>query len=158
MKSFRLNEKHDIDILNNQIQLTEGDALLQQSAECNLNTKIGEWFLDDELGTDLNSLLGKRSIDNEHIKSVILDSLRQVDESFEINDFAASFDSKNRKLIVNSTASTESGEKITIVNNAKQGGVRKDTSSVTMIDGGISISGNDFRVTIIDSGLIVTGG
>jgi hypothetical protein len=159
MKSFSLNENHDIDIKNNEIQMVEGTALLQQSAELNLNTKAGEWFLDSELGIDMNSLLGKRNLDSETIKSIISDGLRQIDESFEIDTFNASFDAKDRKLSISSTASTSTGEKISIMENTKQGGVKKTSgTSVSMVDGGMSITGGELKAAIINGGFVVTGG
>lgn len=114
MKSFSLNENHDIDIKNNEIQLTEGSELTRQTAECTLNTKAGEWFLNDELGIEFNSILGKGVPDDEIIKNVILDGLRQVDETFRIDKLDTAYDSNTRKLTVNFTASTENGRVITI--------------------------------------------
>lgn len=114
MKSFSLNENHDIDIKNNEIQLTEGSELVRQTAECTLNTKAGEWFLNDELGIDFNAILGKGIPDDETVKNVVLEGLRQVDETFRIDDFETAYNSKTRKLTVNFTASTDSGRVITI--------------------------------------------
>lgn len=114
MKSFSLNEKHDIDIQNNEIQLTEGSELVRQTAECTLNTKAGEWFLNSELGIDFDAILGKDIPDDETVKNVILDGLHQVDETFRIDEFNTTYDSKTRKLSVNFTASTDSGRTITI--------------------------------------------
>lgn len=114
MKSFSLNENHDIDIKNNEIQLTEGSELVRQTVECTLNTKAGEWFLNDELGIDFNAILGKGIPDDETVKNVVLEGLRQVDETFRIDDFETAYNSKTRKLTVNFTASTDSGRVITI--------------------------------------------
>lgn len=114
MKSFSLNENHDIDIKNNKIQLAEGSELLRQTAECTLNTKIGEWFLNSDLGIDFDAILGKGIPDDETIKNVILDGLQQVDETFRIDELETAYNSKTRKLTVNFTASTDSGRVITI--------------------------------------------
>ena len=114
MKSFSLNEKHDIDIQNNEIQLTEGSELTRQTAECTLNTKVGEWFLNDELGIEFESILGKGVPDDEEVKNVILEGLKQVDDTFRIDEFETSYDYKKRRLTVNFTASTDSGRVIKI--------------------------------------------
>lgn len=114
MKSFSLNENHDIDIQNNEIQLTEGSELVRQTAECTLNTKAGEWFLNDELGIDFRAILGKGIPDDETVKNVILSGLVQVDETFRIDEFETKYDPKNRKLTVNFTASTDSGRTVTL--------------------------------------------
>lgn len=114
MKSFSLDSNHDIVINNNIVQLAEGSELKRQTAECTLNTKIGEWFLNSELGIDFNAILGKREIDHETIKGVIKQGLLQVDETFTIDEFSAEYDKNTRGLKIMFTASTEDGKSITI--------------------------------------------
>lgn len=116
MKSFAVDENHDVVIYNGILQLVEGSELKRQTAECTLNTKINEWFFNDELGIDFYAILSKRAVEDETIKSVILDGLRQVDETFTIDKFAADFNKKNRKLKISFTASTEDGQTVTISN------------------------------------------
>lgn len=110
MKSFAVNAEHDIVIENNVLQLTEGAELKRQTAECNLNTKIGEWFMNDELGMDFYAILGKKEIDNDVIRGVILDALLQVDETFKIDKLSTTYDKRNRKLKIECTAVTADGE------------------------------------------------
>ena len=116
MKSFALDTAHDVVIENGVVQLAEGSELLRQSAETTLNTKIKEWFLNHELGIDFNAILGKKAVEDDVLKSVILQGLRQVDETFFLESFASKYDKRKRKLTVNVTAKTENGETITISN------------------------------------------
>lgn len=113
MKCFSLNSEHDVDIKNGVIQLVEGKELLLQTAESTVNTKIGEWFLNHDVGIDFSVLLGKNVLkDEDAIRSSILAGLQQVDSTFQIDTFTVDFNRSNRKLTVKSTASTESGETI----------------------------------------------
>lgn len=114
MKSFGVNNNHDIVIENGIIQLSEGAELTRQSAECVLNTKIGEWFLDDDMGIDMDAMLGKQAPDEDTIKGVLLEGLQQIDETFEITAFEMTFDKVKRKLKIELTAMTESGETINL--------------------------------------------
>lgn len=113
MKCFGLNNEHDIDIQNGVVQLAEGKELTRQTAECTVNTKKGEWFLNDEMGIDFSALLGKKALqDEDAIRSAILDGLQQVDPTFTIDTFETSFDRDSRKLSVKVTASTENGNTV----------------------------------------------
>lgn len=112
MKNFELNDEHDVVIENGKILMAEGTELTRQSAECVLNTKIGEWFLNDDVGIDMNALLGKNFPDDDEMKSIILQGLRQIDETFEITAFKADYDRATRKMKIELTAMTESGETI----------------------------------------------
>jgi hypothetical protein len=112
MKNFELNDEHDVVIENGKILMAEGTELTRQSAECVLNTKIGEWFLNDDVGIDMNALLGKNFPDDDEMKSIILQGLRQIDETFEITAFKADYDRATRKMKIELAAVTESGETI----------------------------------------------
>ena len=117
MKSFGLNNAHDVDIVNNTIQMANGAELKRQSVECTLHTKIGEWFLNDSLGIDFDSMLVRqKDMDEETIKAIILRGLYQVDDTFTMHDFRMGYDKKERKLSISFTVTTESGESITFSN------------------------------------------
>lgn len=55
-------------------------------------------------------------IDEEIIKSVILQGLQQVDDSLVIDNFTTYFDKSTRKLSITFTARNQNGESITIKN------------------------------------------
>lgn len=114
MKGFSVDETHDIVIKNGVVQLVEGSELKRQSTECTLNTKKGEWFFDISHGIDFNAILGKREVDIEEIRNIIMDGLTQVDDTFTIDNLTTNYDKKHRKLTVEFTATTESGESITL--------------------------------------------
>lgn len=114
MKSFAINDAHDVMIENGIVQLADGSALTRQSAECVLNTKIGEWFFNEELGTDHNAMLGKREIDHDELRNIILNGLLQVNETFTISNLTTDYNKNTRKLFVSFTATTEDGESITL--------------------------------------------
>lgn len=113
MKCFSMNSQHDVEIRNGVIQMTEGAELTRQTAETTVNTKMGEWFLNHELGIDFTPLLGKDALKNEDaIRNAILVGLQQVDSTFQIDTFDLEHNSANRRTAVKLTASTESGRTI----------------------------------------------
>lgn len=158
MKSFSLNNNHDIDITNNIVQMAEGAELKRQTVECTLNTKKGEWYLNDELGADLGALLGKKSVDEDTIKNVMLDALQQVDETFRIDKLSATYDKKNRKLMIDSAASTENGDTIAISDDTIRGMRENAGSSIKFVDGGEQITGDAIMVSIVNNGFVVKMG
>lgn len=115
MKSFSLNSAHDVEIVNNVVQLAEGAELKRQSAECNLNTKKGEWFLNTALGINMNAMLVRQSeLSEDVVQSTILDGLYQVDETFAMHDLNIDYAKTTRKLTVGFKATTDDGESISI--------------------------------------------
>ena len=172
MKSFAVNDAHDIVIENGIVQLVEGSELKRQSAECTLNTKKGEWFFNEELGINFNLLLGKKSeLDSETIRSVLMDGLLQVDESFVIHQILTNYDKHKRKLTVGFTATTENGESITLSDTWNRKTNETDMT-ISLANGGLVLSGGgvsaklengglvfsvEYDVSIVDEGLIVGG-
>ena len=55
-------------------------------------------------------------MNEELIKSELLQGLLQVDSSFSITEFFADFDEKTRKLSISFTGQTNDGEEIKVVN------------------------------------------
>lgn len=53
-------------------------------------------------------------VEESIVRSEILDGLTQVDDSFQIDEFACDFNSVNRALSVSFTASNGSGESVEI--------------------------------------------
>lgn len=116
MKSFSINNQHDLDIQGGVIQMAEGAELTRQSIETVLNTKIGEWFFDYDYGIDMDAMLGKNPADEESLKSVIMVGLQQIDESLVIEDFGMDFDKITRKLSISFKVTNQNGESITVEN------------------------------------------
>lgn len=109
IKCFNLDNGGDVEIANNKIVMTSDSELLRQKVQRLLNTNKGEWFGNPGEGIDFRNILGK-NVEEETVKSEILDGLLQIDDSFIITDFKMSVDNTTRKLNVSFTATNEEGE------------------------------------------------
>lgn len=115
LKNFSLNSKHDVDITNGVVQLADGAELKRQTVECTLNTKKGEWFLNDDLGIDFDVIfVRQQDINEDLIRDTIMDGLSQVDNTFTINNFKTNFNKSTRKLKVDFDAINDDGENIAL--------------------------------------------
>lgn len=115
LKNFSLNSKHDVDITNGVVQLADGAELKRQTVECTLNTKKGEWFLNDDLGIDFDVIfVRQQDINEDLIRDTIMDGLSQVDNTFAINNFKTNFNKSTRKLKVDFDAINDDGENIAL--------------------------------------------
>lgn len=101
----------DLVVSENDLNLVEGSKLLEQKVQLLLGTMQGEWFLDEEEGVDQNLLFAKNP-DEDMLQDAIYQVLRQLDDSFEIDDFTINRD--ERTLKIDFTAHTENGDKVVI--------------------------------------------
>lgn len=89
--------------------MVSDEELIQQKVKKILNTNKKEWFGNLDEGINFKNLLGK-NVDEEIVKSEILDGLMQINSSFIITEFEMSTDSATRKLTVKFKAETAEGE------------------------------------------------
>lgn len=71
MKTFLLDETGDLVVENGSFVWVEGDEELAQSVRVLLQTAVGEWFLDNELGVNRDPITAKRFSENEARDSII---------------------------------------------------------------------------------------
>ena len=116
MIGFALNDKGDISIENNQIQMINDAELTRQTIQSIISTNKGEWPLNDEEGITYDNILGKHTDDEEAVQDEIEQGIQQVDENLSITDFNFDFDSNTRKLKINFKAENENGEEIYVEN------------------------------------------
>lgn len=108
MIGFKLDEKGDVLIENNQIQMVSGDEFIKQTVQSVIGTNKGEWFLNEDEGITFENILGK-FVDEDIIKTEIEEGLLQIDESFSITQFSCKFNSEKRKLEVSFSAVNDDG-------------------------------------------------
>ena len=108
MKCFCLKDS-DIEIKDHKIVMAYDNQLIQQKVEKLINTNLGECFYNAAEGINFKNLMGK-NIDEEIVKSEILDALMQIDNSFVITEFEMSTDTAIRKLLIKFKAETSEGE------------------------------------------------
>lgn len=113
MRGFKLDENSDVEIRNNKIQMIADDELSRQSIQYLLSTNKGECFYNDNEGISFLNILGK-NVEDDNVKSEILDGLLQIDDTFVITDFSTERNAETRKLDVKFTASTADEETVTV--------------------------------------------
>lgn len=109
MMGFELDASGDVLIENGEISIAVGDSLIQQKVRTVLGTNLKEWFFDWDQGIDFNNLLGK-GVNEELARYEIERGLRQVDDTFQITEFAYSVDRASRSAKVTFKATKQSGE------------------------------------------------
>lgn len=109
IKCFSLDNSGDVEIRNNKIVMVSGKELIKQKIQKVIGTNKNEWFGDSSEGINFKNVLGK-NVNEENVKSEILDALMQVDDSFIITEFSMEIDSLNRALYVSFTATNSEGE------------------------------------------------
>ena len=113
MRGFKLTQAGDVAIKNNKIEMIADDELSRQSIQYLLSTNKGEWFYNEEEGINFMNLLGK-NVEDDTVKSEILDGLLQIDNTFVITDFSTERNAETRKLDVKFTASTADEKTVTV--------------------------------------------
>lgn len=113
MRGFKLTNVGDVTIKNNKIEMIADDELSRQSIQYLLSTNKGECFYNENEGINFRNLLGK-NVEDDTVKSEILDGLMQIDQTFAITDFSTERNAETRKLDVKFTASTADEETVTV--------------------------------------------
>lgn len=116
MRGFKLTQAGDVEIKNNKIQMIADDELTRQSIQYLLSTNNGECFYNENEGISFQNILGK-NVEDDIVKSEILEGLMQIDNTFAITDFSAERNAETRKLDVKFTAST-ADEKVVAVDTS----------------------------------------
>lgn len=116
MRGFKLTNTGDISIKNNKIEMIADDELTRQTIQYLLSTNKGECFYNENEGINFRNLLGK-NVEDDTVKSEILDGLMQIDQTFAITDFSTERNAETRKLDVKFTATTADEETVTVSTN-----------------------------------------
>ena len=113
MRGFKLDENSDVEIRNNKIQMIADDELTMQTMKYLLSTNKGECFYNEDEGVNFRNLLGK-NIEDDTVKSEILDGIMQISPDYMITNFSAERNAETRKLDVKFTATTADNEAVTV--------------------------------------------
>lgn len=111
MFGFKIDERGDVVIENNEISIVTDDELLRQKVWSILRTNLKEWYFDWSQGIDFGNLLGK-STNEELVRYEVERGLHQVDATFTITDFAYEVDRAARQATVRFKASNENGREV----------------------------------------------
>ena len=113
MRGFKLTNTGDISIKNNKIEMIADDELTRQTIQYLLSTNKGECFYNENEGISFRNILGK-NVEDDTVKSEILDGLMQISPDYMITDFSTERNAETRKLDVKFTASTADEETVTV--------------------------------------------
>lgn len=100
MKCFSLDNKGDVTVNKNRIEMVEGSDLIIQKIRQILLTNYGEWWLDKKEGLDQRSIFVKNP-NYQLIKDEIRQAVNQIDSSLAVDNIEFVEDSENRHLIIN---------------------------------------------------------
>lgn len=111
MKSLYLNGDGDLEFdSNGELKMVNRKDELIQEVRVTIQTNLGEWFLDPEIGFDYSTVLVKKP-DYEMIRSVLTDAIMQVDRIDRVDTIDFNFDRSERNLSIHFVAtSNEYGE------------------------------------------------
>lgn len=112
MRCFNLSND-DVEIRHNKIVMNNDSELIRQKVQKILSTNKGEWFGNADEGISFREVLGK-NVDEEIVKSNILNGLLQIDPSFMFTAFNMSADKATRKLNVSFTATNAENETVNV--------------------------------------------
>lgn len=113
IKSFSLDSNGDVEIKNNKIVIANAQELILQKIQKMLSTNKNEWFDNSNEGINLRELSGK-NVDEEIVKSNILEGILQIDSSFMLTSFDMNIDKATRKLNVSFTATNAQNETVNV--------------------------------------------
>ena len=100
MKCFSLDNKGDVTVNKNRIEMVEDSDLIIQKIRQILLTNYGEWWLDKKEGLDQRSIFVKNP-NYQLIKDEIRQAVNQIDSSLAVDNIEFVEDSENRHLIIN---------------------------------------------------------
>lgn len=112
MDGFLIDNKGDVIVQDNEIQMVSDTDLISQTVRQVLKTNLGEWWLNEEEGIDFSCMLCKNP-NFDQIQDNITLGLAQVDETFKLISFDCQME--GRKLVINFTATNDSGDIITLI-------------------------------------------
>lgn len=96
------------------LEIVEGDDVYVQNVDNTLNTRLGEFFLDETHGTDFDRILDNNFSDVwDEAEEVVRDAILQEPQISLINTISVSVQA-NRALSVSFTGELASGETISM--------------------------------------------
>lgn len=106
MKNFALDDKGDVLIKDNVIQMVDDTELICQTCQTVLGTNVKEWFLNENEGIKFRNILIKNP-DFDVIRNEVKRGLLQVDSTFALDSFE--YQVKNRRLYISFSATNGVG-------------------------------------------------
>ena len=109
MSDILLDSVWDIDLSENDLQLTSGREGIQQHWAQRLKTFYGEWFLNKKIGIPYFQHILKKNANPVIIDSVFKKETIQTPGIIRITQFNLDLDNSTRELSLTARASSEDG-------------------------------------------------
>lgn len=108
MSDIKLNDSHDIEIVNNDLVLITGLDYKVQKLKQNLKMFLGEWFLDTSLGIPYLQEIYAKIVDAKRVDAVFKEAILNTEDVIELLTFELDLGS-NRELSLNFSVRFDEG-------------------------------------------------
>lgn len=99
----------DLLLRDNDLMLIDNAERVAQQILITLRFWLGEWFLDTTQGVPYLEYILIKNPNLSHIRQIFTEAIESVEGVQSIDDMILDFDERNRRLIVEYTATTEYG-------------------------------------------------
>lgn len=110
MKTLKLVDG-DLSFVNGELAMIDGKEEIAQSLEIAIGTRLGEFFLDENVGLDTSNVLTK-PFDENSAHDVLIATLMQDDRVEEVTDI--SFSRQGRTLTADISLVTTNGDPVSM--------------------------------------------
>jgi hypothetical protein len=110
MSNWQLDANGDLDIVGNNVVVTEGRDAIRQRLQCRLRFFYGEWFLDTTLGVPYFEEILVKGPRMQIIQDIFKNVILETDGITGLTRFDFDYDSDDRKLSVTFSATSIDGD------------------------------------------------
>lgn len=88
---------HDLTLKNGDLQLVDGGNWVQQSIKQNLQTLLGEWFLDTTIGLPWFDEIMQKGTSENRIKQLLIREIANTQGVEKLNSLIINVDNRTRR-------------------------------------------------------------
>jgi len=107
--TLKLNDAHDLDIVNNNFVLIDGVNALRDRLVTNLKTFQGEWYLDTSLGVPYFQQVFAKAVNVGVLYTIFSSVLRRTEGVAAVNSLEFDQDTANRVLSITFSVTANDG-------------------------------------------------
>lgn len=109
MSSFQLDDNGDLQVIRNQITLTEGAEAVRQHLQCKLRLFRGEWFLDTTAGVPWFQEVLQKQPSFVVVQQVLKDTILSTPGVIGLLKFKFDYEAPSREAFLDFQALTDEG-------------------------------------------------
>jgi hypothetical protein len=107
--TLKLNDAHDIDLVNNNFVVVDGINALRDRLATNLKTFQGEWYLDPTLGIPYFSQVFTKAVNVGVLYTIFSGVIRRTVGVAAVNSLVFDQDNANRVLTITFSVTADDG-------------------------------------------------